>query len=190
MSNEDPPLPTYSGGRSALLGSFRGERNPQLRPVKLQVSVQSNRFGPTFWAMLAAAVLGGGALGLRLGAGAGATPEVAAAPQVEAAPQLAQQEALEAEVARLLHEVRGLRAQVEQIRHVSETQRVADRLKVLEAAHDASLAAQSEPKDAAAPVVSKLEEIDARIARLEHPNVDMTATGSIKPQPGKGRSAH
>jgi len=180
MSNEAPQLPPYSGGRSALLGTFRAQPTAKFQQRKFNVTVQGGGLGARFWGALAAATALGCVVGLVFGSGAGATRDFAAVPQPESS---------NAEVARLLHELRGLRAQIEQIRHASETLRAADRLRALEAAHDAGLAAQAEAKNAAAPVVSRLAELDARIARLERPASDMTATGAIKPRPGKEKQA-
>lgn len=180
MSDDAHQLPPHSGGRSTLVGTFRARQTSKFQPRNFNVTVNGGGLGARFWGALATAVILGGAAGLEFGAGAGAARDFAAVVQPEAS---------NAEVARLLHEVRGLRAQIEQIRHASETLRVADRLRALEAAPDAGLANQTEAKNAAAPVVSRLAELDARIARLERPGSDMTATGAIKPRAGKEKQA-
>jgi hypothetical protein len=184
METEDPPLPTRSGGRSALLGAYRHERS-HYRPVKLQVSVDSGRVPLAYWGVLAAAILVGGSVGLKLGSNAGAAPEVVAARPDPA------QESAQIELARLGHDLRGLRAQLEQLRYGAETLRVADRLKALESASEAAQIAQAQivqtqaqAQTAAAAAATapgaRFDEIDARIARLEHAGVDMVATGSVK----------
>jgi uncharacterized phage infection (PIP) family protein YhgE len=80
----------------------------------------------------------------------------------------------------MLDEVRGLRAQIEQLRHGVETARTADRARAQETARDASLEAQQQALDqTTATLAAKLSEIDSRLARLERSGADATPVGSI-----------
>ena len=80
------------------------------------------------------------------------------------------------EMAHMLDEVRGLRAQIEQLRHGVETARTADRSRAQETARDASLEARQQALDQ---TTAKLAEIDSRLARLERSGADTTPVGSI-----------
>jgi hypothetical protein len=78
-------------------------------------------------------------------------------------------------VARLVHETRSLRAQIEQLRRSADNLRAAERLRSLEAAREESVAATK-----TAPAISaKLEKLETRLAQLERVKIDRTPTGSL-----------
>ncbi|WP_158658543.1 hypothetical protein [Methylocystis bryophila] len=79
------------------------------------------------------------------------------------------------ELAHLRDDVRSLRAQIEQLRHTAETSRAGERIKALEAAHEASLA-QAQLASATA---TKLGALEARLERLERAGADPTSTSVI-----------
>ena len=94
------------------------------------------------------------------------------------------------EMAHMLDEVRGLRAQIEQLRHGVETARTADRSRAQETARDASLEAQQQALDqTTATLAAKLAEIDSRLARLERSGADTTPVGSIAKPARAGHGA-
>jgi hypothetical protein len=69
------------------------------------------------------------------------------------------------EIAQLLDDVRSARAQIESLRHEREALRPGERLRALEAAREAGAA--------------RLDRLEARLSRLERPQVDPTPTGSV-----------
>lgn len=172
MDEKSSPLPPFSEGKDPLLSSCTFREEKSRTPSNLRFSVAGERLPRSFWRALALAVLAGGAMGLDFGSRAGGLAE---APHGRIA-ETPQDKAGGAEVARLIDELRSLRAKVEQIRHVAETARTAERLKALETAHEAS-AAQAQ---LAASTATRLDAIDARLARLERAGVDATQTASIK----------
>ena len=203
MANEDPPLPSFSGGEDSLYGSFRRERAQKLGGFKRE-SVKIGTGGGGFFSggvfssggtrlqlgvALTLSIAAGSVAGVILGGKTGVKPGLEAGSRFDAA-MLAPSGTLSAEVAaqtdpkpemaRMVDEVRGLRAQIEQLRHGVETARTADRARAQETARDASLEAQRQTLDeTTATLAAKLAEIDSRLARLERPGLDMTPTGSI-----------
>jgi hypothetical protein len=92
----------------------------------------------------------GGATGVREGVAAGARSAVT------------ERGSKGVETARLLEEVRGLRAQIEQFRHAVEAQRAAEQQSA---------------------VVAKLQDISTRLERLERAAIDATPVGSVRRPP-------
>jgi chromosome segregation ATPase len=128
-----------------------------------------------------AGVILGGKTGVKPGLEAGSRFDAAMlAPGESATAQVAAQSDPTPEMARMLDEVRGLRAQIEQFRHGVETARTADRARAQETARDASLEAREQALDqTTASLAAKLSEIDSRLARLERSGADATPVGSI-----------
>jgi hypothetical protein len=214
MANEDPPpLPSFSGGEDSLYGSFRRERADKLGGFKRE-SIKVGTGGAGFFSgglfssggmrlqlgvaltlsiaagSLAGAILGGKS-GVKSGLEAGSRLDAAMlAPRAPSNAEVAAQTDPNPDVARLLDDVRGLRAQIEQLRHGVETARSTDRSRAQETARDASLGAQQQALDqTTAALAAKLNEIDSRLARLERSGVDTTPVGSIaKPARRAGRA--
>lgn len=128
-----------------------------------------------------AGVILGGKTGVKPGLEAGSRFDAAMlTPGESATAEVAAQTNPTPEMARMLDEVRGLRAQIEQLRHGVETARTADRARAQETARDASLEAQQQALDqTTATLAAKLSEIDSRLARLERSGADATPVGSI-----------
>jgi hypothetical protein len=204
MAKDDPPLPSFSGTEDSLYGSFRRERAAD-RPggfkrehVNIRVGgpgflrggvFSSGGLRLQFVAALALSIAAGSVAGAILGGRTGVKPGLEAGARVDTA-LLAQAPPAKTEgvpqtepvsdVTRLLDDVRGLRAQIEQLRHAAETARTADHLRAQEAARDVSLEAQQQALDqTTAALAAKLNEIDGRLARLERSGVDTTPVGSI-----------
>ena len=214
MANEDPPpLPSFSGGEDSLYGSFRRERADKLGGFKRE-SIKVGTGGAGFFSgglfssggmrlqlgvaltlsiaagSLAGAILGGKS-GVKSGLEAGSRLDAAMlAPRAPSNAEVAAQTDPNPDVARLLDDGRGLRAQSEQLRHGVETARSTDRSRAQETARDASLGAQQQALDqTTAALAAKLNEIDSRLARLERSGVDTTPVGSIaKPARRAGRA--
>jgi len=203
MANEDPPLPGFSGTGDSLYGSFRRERAQKLGGFKRE-SVKIGTGGSGFFSggvfssggmrlqlgvALTLSIAAGSVAGVILGGKTGVKPGLEAgsrfdaamlAPGESATAQVAAQTNPTPEMARMLDEVRGLRAQIEQLRHGVETARTADRARAQETARDASLEAQQQALDqTTATLAAKLSEIDSRLARLERSGADTTPVGSI-----------
>ena len=203
MANEDPPLPSFSGGEDSLYGSFRRERAQKPGGFKRE-SVKIGTGGGGFFSggvfssggmrlqlgvaltlsiaagSVAGAILGG-KTGVKSGLKAATRLDAALAPSGPAPAETAAQTDLTPEMARMLDEMRGLRAQIEQLRHGVETARTADRSRTQETARDASLEAQQQALDQ---TTAKLAEINSRLARLERSGADTTPVGSI-PKPAR-----
>jgi len=171
MQQKSSPLAPCGaeGTRLSACGSG-GNENPA--PPRLRFSVAGRGAFNSFRGALALAILAGCALGFELGVRAGDPGLPAPARSAETAGLNA------ADVARLREDVRGLRAQIEQLRHLAETSRTSERLKALEAAHEAG-AAQALLLGA---TVTKLGQLEARLERLERAQADPTPTGSTKRQ--------
>lgn len=127
------------------------------------------------------AILAGAALGMEFGLRAGG---LAPPTNGRISETVSLDAAGAAEVARLRDDVRTLRAQIEQLRHLVETARTSERIKALEAEHDASVA-QSQ---LAASTAAKLFGLEARLERLERASADATPT-SVIPRSGSRKSA-
>ncbi len=181
MQGNSSVLPPAGGSENALLCSseFKGGRSRALS--RLRFSVAGRRSFRSFWGALALAILAGAALGTEFGLRAGAL-----APPTRGliSETVSLDAAGAAEVARLRDDVRYLRAQIEQLRHLVETSKTSERLKALEAAHDASLA----HAQLTASIATKLGALEARLERLEHASVDATPTSLIQ-RPGPKKSA-
>ena len=151
-----------------------GDENPA--PPRLRFSVAGRRAFNSFRRALALAILAGCALGFELGVRAGDPGQPATARSAETTAWLNAPSA--ADVSRLREDVRGLRAQIEQLRHLAETSKTGERLKALEAAHEAGAV----PMQLLSATVTKLGQLEARLERLERAQADPTPTGSIKRQ--------
>jgi hypothetical protein len=203
MANDDPPLPGFSGTEDSLYGSFRRERAQKLGGFKRE-SVTIGTGGGGFFSggvfssggmrlqlgvALTLSIAAGSVAGVILGGKTGVKPGLEAGSRLETAmlapsgpptAEVAAQTDSTSEMARTLDEVRGLRAQIEQLRHGVETARTADRSRAQETARDASLEAQQQALDqTTATLAAKLAEIDSRLARLERSGADTTPVGSI-----------
>lgn len=213
MANDDPPLPGFSGTKDSLYGSLRRERAQKLGGFKRE-SVKIGTGGGGFFAggvfssggmrlqlgvaltlsiaagSVAGAILGG-KTGVKQGLEAGSRLDAAMlAPSGPLSAEAAAQTDPAPELARMLEEVRGLRAQIEQLRHGVETARSADRSRAQETARDASLEAQQQALDqTTAALGAKLAEVDSRLARLERSGADTTPVGSIARPARAGRAA-
>lgn len=203
MANDDPPLPGFSGTGDSLYGSFKREPTQKLGGFKRE-SVKIGTGGGGFFGggvfssggmrlqlgvALTLSIAAGSVAGAILGGKTGVKQGLEAGSRVEAAmlapsgPANAQTDPAP-EMARMLDDLRGLRAQIEQLRHGVETARTAERARTQETARDASLEARQQALDQ---TTAKLAEIDSRLARLERSGVDTTPVGSIaKP----ARAAH
>lgn len=159
------------GTRVSASGSAEDDNRT---PPRLRLSVAGRQAFKSFRGALALAILAGCALGFELGMRAGDPALPPGAHGVETAAWL--NAAGTADVTRLREDVRSLRAQIEQLRHLAETSKTGERLKALEAAHEAG-AAQAQLLGA---TVMKLGQIEARLERLERAQADPTPTGSIK----------
>jgi hypothetical protein len=198
VANDDPPLPGFSGTEDSLYGSFRRERGQKLGGFKRE-SVKVGSGGGFFsggvfssggmrlqlGVALTLSIAAGSVAGAMLGGKTGVKQGLEAGSRVEAAMLAPGGSATAAppaqidptpEMARVLDEMRGLRAQIEQLRHGVETARTADRSRAAETARDAGLEARQQALDLTA---AKLAEIDSRLARLERSGADPTPVGSI-----------
>ncbi len=204
MAKDDPPLPDLSATKDRLYGSFRRARAAdRLGGIKRE-RVNLAAAGPGFLsggvfssgglrlqlgAALTLSIAAGSVAGVILGGQTGVKPALEAGARVETAllaqapptkTEAAAQPDPASDVTRLLDDVRGLRAQIEQLRHVAETSRTADQLRAQETARDANLETQQKALDqTTAALAAKLNEIDGRLARLERSGVDTTPVGSI-----------
>jgi hypothetical protein len=203
VANDDPPLPGFSGTGDSLYGSFRRERAQRLGGFKRE-SVKIGTGGGGFFSggvfssgglrlqlgvALTLSIAAGSVAGVILGGKTGVKPGLEAGSRFDAAmiapsdPPTAQavaQTGATPEMARMLDEVRGLRAQIEQLRHGVETARAADHVRAQETTRDASLEAREQALDqTTATLAAKLAEIDSRLARLERSGADTTPVGSI-----------
>ena len=203
MANDDPPLPGFSGTGDSLYGSFRRERAQRLGGFKRE-SVKIGTGGGGFFSggvfssgglrlqlgvALTLSIAAGSVAGVILGGKTGVKPGLEAGSRLDSAmiapsePPTAQavaQTGPTPEMARMLDEVRGLRAQIEQLRHGVETARAADHVRAQEMTRDASLEAREQALDqTTATLAAKLAEIDSRLARLERSGADTTPVGSI-----------
>jgi hypothetical protein len=172
--HEKSSLPSPGGAAEKTLISACGSGEDKNRMLsRLRFSAAGRGLFRSFWGAVALAILFGGALGLELGTRAGGLAPSMSAPIAETAGLDA---AGAAEVARLRDDVRSLRAQIEQFRHLVETSKPAERLRALETAHEAS-AAQAQ---LAGSTATKLDLFEARLERLERAGADTTPTGLIR----------
>jgi hypothetical protein len=137
-----------------------------------------------FWIALSISIAAGGLAGLLLGEKTGVKPAIEAARMEDAKSARAAGSAIEApaggqSVASLIEELRGLRAQIEQMRHAAETQKAAERLKTVETAQSTGQDALQGLEKAVVAFSTRLEQMDTRLARLERSGVDATPVGTI-----------
>ncbi len=165
-----------SGGEGTKVPACVAGVEADPAPARLRFSVAGGQAFTSFRGALALAILAGCALGFELGLRAGDPGPLAGARSAGTAAWL--DAAGAAEVARLREDVHSLHAQIEALRHLAETSRAGERLKALEASHEAG-AAQSQLLGA---TVTKLGQIETRLERLERAQADPTPTGSIKRQ--------
>jgi len=171
---ETSSLPPPCGGAEEPLIPAGGARENKERLLsRLRFSVAGRSPLGSFRGALALAILFGAALGVKLGMRAGDLAPPRSAPIAETAWLDAPGGA---EVARLRDDVRSLRAQLEQLRHLAENSRTAERLKALEAAHEGS-AAQAQLISSTA---TKLALLEARLERIERASADATPTALIQ----------
>ncbi len=142
-----------------------------------------------FFGVLALSVVMGGAGGLILGADTGVKSALEAGARVDAATlaqalpwkiEIASEPSAKLDIARLLDEMRGLRAQIEQMRHNAEISRTAERLRALEAARETSAEAELALNRALAAQTARLDEIEARLSRVERFGADATPVGAVR----------
>jgi len=185
MTNKEPLLPPMSGSGRVYLGNMRARLVDAPVPSAGQ-SAKSLR--NQFWFALAVSIVGGGAAGLTMGENTGVRSAIEAGAKIDVATlaqalpwklEVASAGSSPPDIALLLEDVRGLRAQIEQIRHTAETQRVGDRVKALESAQGVSLGAEQTLDRTTTALATRLNEIDARLARLERAGTDTTPTGAI-----------
>ena len=181
---ERSSLSSLCGEAEEALISARGFEEEKKRLLsRLRLSVAGRGGLRSYCGALALAILVGAALGFELGMRAGA---LAPSPGARNAETAWLDAAGAPEVARLRDDVRSLRAQIEQLRHLAENSRAAERLKALEAAHEAG-AAQAQLAGSTAAQLGRLE---ARLERLERASADTTPTGLIqRPAPRNQRKA-
>ena len=152
MAADEDNMPRRIGSRAAFgrLPSAEGAYEAPASP---------SPWGRQLLGALAASIVLGGVSGYVYGGRTGVSegPSAGARPAIAAGADLSP--ARDAETQRLTNELRGLRAQVEQLRHGAEAQRAA----VEEAG---ALAAQ-------------LREMSARLERLERASADKTPVGAI-----------
>lgn len=179
MQENSSMLPTPGGPEMALLSSCASREVGSSAPSRLRFSVAGSR--RSFWRALAFVILAGAALGLEFGLRAGG---VAPPTGGESAKALSLDESGAAEISRLRDDLRNLRAQIEQLRHLAEISKTTERLKALEAAHDASVM----QAQFAGSMTTRLGALEARLERLEHAIADATPTSVIQ-RPGLKKSA-
>ena len=181
MQEKSSLLSPCGRAEETLISAARSGEDKRRRLSRLRFSVAGRRSLGSFWGALALAILVGGVLGLELGTRAGCL----APPKCGRVAETASPDAAgSAEAVRLREEVRGLRAQLEQLRHAVETSRTAERLKALETAHEAS-AAHAQLASSAG---TRLDALEARLERLERAGADTTSTALIqRPGPRSGR---
>jgi hypothetical protein len=186
MQEKSSLAPPCSPCRAAeeTLSSARGSEEDKNRMhSRPRFSAAGRGLVKSFWGAVALAILIGAALGFELGMRAGGLGPSTRTPIAETAWLEA---AGAAEVARLRDDVRSLRAQIEQLRHLAETSRTAERPKAFEMAHEPS-AAQAQ---LAGSTPTKLDLFEARLERLERAGADATPTGLIhRPVPKNQRKA-
>jgi len=171
---EKSSLPSPPGAAEVALISARRSGEDKNRILsRLRFSAAGRSLFRSCWGPVALSVLVGGVLGFELGMRAGGLAPSRSAPIAEPAWLDA---AGAAEVARLRGDVRSLRAQIEQLRHLVETSKTAERLKALEPAHEPG-AAQAQ---LAGSTATKLDLFEARLQRLERAVADATPTGLIR----------
>jgi hypothetical protein len=173
MQENSSVLPPSGGPEKALLSSCASKVVESRALSRLRFSVAGRRSSRSFWSALALALLAGAALGMEFGLRAGSLAPPARGRISET---VSLDAAGAAEVARLRDDVRALRAQIEQLRHLVEISKTSERIKALEAAHDAGVA-QSQ---LAAATAARLGGLEARLERLEHASVDTTPTSLIQ----------
>jgi len=181
MQENSSVLPPSGGPDAALLSSCASRAVEGRALSRLRLSVAGRRSHRSFWSALALAILAGAALGMEFGLRAGS---LAPPTRGRISETVSLDAAGAAEVARLRDDVRALRAQIEQLRHLVETAKTSERIRALEAAHDASLA-QSQ---ALASTAAKLGGLEARLERLERASADATPTSLIQ-RSGSRKSA-
>lgn len=144
---------------------------------------------PRLYAFVAASIAAGMVVGFLFGSHAGVKDALDAGASADGPgptkalawkPEIAAGLGDRRELARLVEEVRSMRAQVESLRHANETLRAADRLRALEAGREAALEGGRGNEKAAA----RLEKIEARLDLVERAKIDRTPTGAV-PKPDR-----
>lgn len=151
-------IPPLSDGRTYFGVDMRRRQAASAAPMA--PSSGSRAWPRRLLVALAFSVIAGGAAGWVYGGATGVREGVAAGARLGAT--LVTESAsgtAEAETARLLAEVRGLRAQFEQFRHAVETQRTGDQTSA---------------------IAARLQDISARLERLERASGDSAPVGSLK----------
>ncbi|QGM46911.1 hypothetical protein [Methylocystis heyeri] len=181
MADNDLSLPPRSGGK--VYGEMRS---------RIEEAADESHSGSglrrQFWIALAASIVAGCGVGLSFGERTGVRPAIEAGTRPDAARSVRAGGGEDA--ASLTEELRALRAQIEQMRHLVENQRATERLKALEASQNAGQEATQTLEKAAAALTSRVDDIDRRLTRLVRAGVDFTPVGATGrneplPQPGK-----
>lgn len=185
--SENASLPKREGGEAPDCKDPASPRDEERRDDRK--GPDAPKFSRHFFAALALSVAFGGAGGLILGANTGVRPALEAATRVDAAIlaqalpwklEVASNSSARLDLARLLDEIRGLRAQIEQMRHNAETSRAAERLRALEPPRAPAAEAEPTLNRAAAALTARLGEIELRVSRLERAGADATPVGAIR----------
>jgi len=181
MTDENMPLPPVSGGGRLHLANFR-TRLADESPAK------RNSLGRQFWAALTVSIVGGSLAGLTMGGDTGVRSAIEAGRRMEAVipaqtspakTAVASAAGGQPDAAHLLEDIRGLRAQIEQMRHTAETQRSGERLRTLEAAQATNADLEQDRGRELTALANRITEIDARLERLERAGADATPVGAI-----------
>ncbi|HXY59011.1 MAG TPA: hypothetical protein VEH76_10575 [Methylocystis sp.] len=154
MARDDDDLPLRGGSRVQFGRQTPAEAAPEIFRTASSSSWGRQLMGALTVSIAVGSVAGyvyGGRTGVSEGAAAGARRELTAGADPSSA--------REAETLRLLDDVRGLRAQVEQLRHGAEAQRAA--------------------ADETGALGAELREVLARLDRLERAAADKTPVGAI-----------
>ncbi len=180
MADNDFPLPPISGGRVDVIKM----RSRVIDTSKTQETLSGLR--KQFWAALLISIGAGGAAGLSLGENTGVKEAIQAGAKIDGikiarvggTPDTMTPTETQS-VASLVDELRGLRAQMEQMRHAAESQRVAERLKALETTQSANQDTLQGIDNAVGASAARLNDIDGRLTRLERAGADATPVGAI-----------
>jgi hypothetical protein len=182
MADNDLSLPPRSGGK--VYGEMRSRIDEAA-----DESQSGSGLRRQFWIALTASIVAGCGVGLSFGERTGVRPAIEAGTRPEAA-KSARAGGAE-NFASLTEELRAVHAQMEQMRHLVENQRAADRLKALESSQSAGQEATQTLEKTAATLASRVDDIDRRLTRLVRAGVDFTPVGATEKSeqpPGPGRT--
>lgn len=143
---------------------------------------------PRLYGFVAASIAAGMVVGFLFGSHTGVKDALDAAANIDGPalskavswkPEIASGAGDRHEIARLLDEVRSVRAQVESMRHADESLRAAERLRALEGGRDANHEASRANEKAAAAASARIDKVEARLDLLERTKIDRTPTGAV-----------